>query len=313
MPNPANASAELDVMLTNIALGYQPNMYKNRIILPPVPVTKDTGKYYVGKNGLFIYNTERAPRTQPLQIDQKFGSGTYHTREHALDHPLDASEIQAAQESGVSQLTNLEQTAMNYVMNSLELKREKEAMGVVGGTSYYHSNNKLDLSGTHRWSDYTSGTPLEDINEAVKVCKGQGAMANTLVMDDTTFRFLVNHPSLISYFKNQMGQLTEAQVLSLIPGIKKIIITDAVYNSGDEDNPVLVPIKEKFCAVMPVFTPQEMQMGVRLHSAMFDKTNATKTYRYSVGALMHIQQFVQYGVEAINDQCGFLFTETWTV
>ena len=311
MPNPKDYDALENKILTGFALDYQSNIYVNRLIHPPVNVTRDVGTYYVGKNGMFLYDTERALRAMPKQIDQSFGTGQYHTRQHALDHPLDMEELKAAEETGMGQVMNLKQRAVNYVMNSLELDREHEDFAITFGTAYYGSSNKADLSSTHGWDEQSDSNPISDINAAIEACRAGGARANSLVLDYMTLSYLLNHPVLIGYFKNQMGMLTIDQMKSLFPTITKVVVTDAVYNSGTPDVPVLTPLATKVCAVLPIHTPQEMQNGVRLHSAMFEKVKDTKSLEYSVGPLLHLQQYVRYGIEAINDNCGFLFTNTF--
>jgi len=312
MPDPNSYETLNNPVLSNFAQNYVPSMYINRIILPPVIVGRTSGSYTVGRNGLMLYDTERAPRTQPKQVDHSFTTGTYSTREHSLDHPLDMVEVREAEETGVANLMQLKKNSVSLVMNLLELRREYEAMSYVFGAANYDSNNKLDLSSSNEWDDYTSGDPIGDINNAIEVVKAAGARPNCLAMDSATWHVLRNHPDLIGYFKNQMGVLTAEQVKSLFDPITMIVITDAVYNSGTEASETLTPLVEHKCAVLPVPSMEEMLAGARVHSALFDKRNAYKTLEWEQGPLLHLQQFVQYGVELVNNKAGFLFSTTIT-
>lgn len=312
MPDPNSYTTLNNPVLSNFAQGYVPSMYINRIILPPVLVNRTAGSYTIGRNGLFLYDTERAPRTKPKQIDHSFTTGTYLTREHSLGHPLDMREIQEAEDTGVATLMELKKNAVALTMNILELTREKEAMDYVFGAANYDSNNKLDLSSTHEWDDYTNSDPIGDINEAIAIVKAAGARPNCLAMDNVTWALLRNHPDLINYFKGQMGMLTGEQVKSLFDEITMIVITDAVYNSGTEAAETLTPLVQHKCAVLPVPSMQELMMGARVHSAMFDKRSGYKSLEYPDGPLLHIEQYVQYGAELINNKAGFLFSKTKT-
>lgn len=309
MPN-INTLEQMEVrLLSEFSQGFIPGGFFNRLILPPITVLKSRGKYLAGKNGLMLYDTERAPRTQAKQIDHNYGSGEYRTYEHALAHPLDKKEIQAANEVGLTQLQNLKENVISLLISLLELNREKGTADVVFGSTYYHADYQDDIGSTP-WNNHSTGDPIGDINAAIKAVREAGAVPNALVMSSDVFDVLKTHPDLVNHFKNQMGVLTAEQIIGLFGPIKKIVVADCMYNSGTEDAEVLTNVWGNHCAVYPIPSPEELMRGARVHAALFDKLSGYHAYEHDQGVLVNYTQIVEWGIEAINNQCGFLIQNT---
>lgn len=305
MPDIKNLKSMENKILTTFSQGWNPQAMINRIVCPPIPVTRSKGDYMANKNGLMIYDTERAPRTRAKTVDFEHGTSPWATDDHWLSVLMDKDEIEEAQETGLEALMNLKQDAVSLVMSLLEAKREKAVADRLMGTSYYHNDFQKDIEATP-WNDQTSGDPIADILEAIKAVRSVGAVANALVMSANVFDALCVHPALTDHFKNQMGRLTEAQILGLFRGVNKIVVGEGMYNTGTQDAPVLTPFWGDHCAVVPINSLVELKQGRKAHTVVFDRLNAYKSMEHDEGETVRVIQKVEWGVLTINTQHGFL-------
>ena len=305
MPDIKNLKSMENRVLTTFSQGWNPQDMINRIVCPPIPVTRSQGDYMVDKNGLRLYDTERAPRTRAKTVDFEHGTSSWSTKDQWLSVLLDKDEIEEAQSTGLEALMNIKQDAVSLVMNLLEAKREKAVADRVMGTSYYHNDFQKDIASTP-WNDQTNGDPIADIMEAVKAVRSVGAVANALVMSGAVYDALCVHPAMLDYFKMQMGRLTDAQILSMFRGVTRIVIGDATYNSGTEDAAVLTPYWGDHCAVVPINSLQELKQGRKAHTVVFDRLNAYKSLEHDEGETVRMIQKVEWGILTINTQHGYL-------
>lgn len=305
MPDIRNLKSMENRILTNFSQGWLPTEFVNRLVCPPIPVTRSKGDYMVDKNGLMIYDTERAPRTRAKTVDFEHGTSAWSTIDHWLSVLMDKDEIEEAQATGLEALMNIKQDAVSLVMNLLEAKREKAIADRIMGTSYYHDDFQTDIEATP-WNDQTNGDPIGNIMEALKAVRSVGCNANALVMSANVFDALCVHPALLDHFKNQMGRLTDAQILGLFRNVNKIVIGEAMYNTGTPDVPVLVPFWGDHCAVVPINSLQELKQGRKAHTVVFDRLNAYKSLEHDEGETIRVIQKVEWGVLTINTQHGYL-------
>lgn len=299
-------------LISRFSTGYRPPKFINRLVLPPIPVEKDTGRYLVDLNGNLIYDAERAPRAEAKQVNFNISYGNWAVNEYALGMHLDNKEISAAKSSGAQKLVDLKKLASRKLINLLELKREKVVADIVGGTSYYDNDFQKALTNGEEWSDEDSD-PIGDIMTGMNKVRSQvGFMPNAMVMGRQTYNVLAVHPQLISYFKNQMGRLTLDQIKSLFEGIDQIIIGDGVYNSGTEDSPTITDFWGDMCALYIIPSMAELEEGTQVHAAMFDKLVdymfVENPYKYSLG--IEVTQSVTWGAQHISDKNGYLITNT---
>lgn len=312
MPAITNLSDFQNKLLTNMSLGYRPNKYANREVLPPVEVDDDTGSYITELNDNMLVDDARAIRTRAKSVDFNFGKGTFNLEDHALSILLDKKkEIEKAAKLSSLKLNNLKESSIRKILNMLEIKREYLAASMVHGASNYHSNNKKALSGQTCWSDYTNSDPVGDIMAGIEVVRNTiGFNPNGLVMDSYTWALLRNHPAILTYFKVNQGMATREQVMSLFDGIDKIVVGTAMYNAGTPSVPSPTNFWADSCAIIPIPTAQELADGTQVHSVMFDQLSAYGSYEFDEGEVVRMMQTVSYGVMKVNEKAGYLISNT---
>ncbi len=301
MPRPLDLAEMENRMLTEFSQGYAPTSYINRLVLPPIPVTRDKGSYFVDENGLLIYDTELAPRADAKTIDFATGSEKWEVFDHALAGLLSKKEIQAARETGVEQLSDLKETLIAKLITLLEAKREKNCADRVFGAAYYDSEYQTD---NVAWNDEDSD-PIGDIMTGMEAVRDMGAIPNSLVLGRKAYNALRVHPKLIAFFKNQMGMLSDEQIKNVL-GVTNIIVGDNVYNSGSPKNPILTPFWGDHCAIYPIHSAQEMKMGARVHTVLFDKLTDYHSYEEDKSLNVLYTQTTCYGLKTINTKQGYL-------
>lgn len=290
-------------LLSEFSQGWAPTQYLNRTVLPAIPVMDDKGRYLVDKNGLMIYDTELAPRADAKTVDFSHGYDNWEVFDHALASYLSKKEIAVAKRSGVDKVSDLKEATIAFILNLLEAKREKSAADRIFGTAYYHADHQKD---NVAWNDEDSD-PIGDIITGQDMVRDMGVIPNSLVMGYKAFSALRVHPKLLAFFKNQMGLLTIDQMKEVL-GVKNIIVGEGAYNSGTENNPVLTPFWGSHCAIVPIHTPEEMRLGFRVHTALFDKLDDYHSYEEDKGLNVRLTQTATYGLLTTNIKHGYLIT-----
>lgn len=104
----------------------------------------------------------------------------------------------------------------------------------------YAGSNYTGLSGTSVWTDSTNSTPLDDINAAKKSLQTKGSAPRYILMNSTTFGYLMKSKQIESVLltTNAAGTIykTDAMVKTAIreaTGLD-VVIYDKMYKSGND-------------------------------------------------------------------------------
>lgn len=197
--------------LAAIAVGYK---QKNRIadlVLPRVPVATQSFRYlkYGTGDEFKIPDTAVGRKGAPNQIDWGSNELTASVTDQGLDTPvpnadrLAWSEAQKAGNQMVSQVDPLQRATM-LLEGAVQNRREYRAANLVFGAGNYGSGNKVTLSGTGQWSDYTNSDPLVTI---INTMDGMVMRPNIAVLGRVTATKLRMHPKVC---KAVFGNNTDA-------------------------------------------------------------------------------------------------------
>lgn len=237
-----------DPILTNFSVGYADQALYGERIFPVTPVNTQSGRYRVfDRSNWLIFESRREPGTVANEIlGAKWSEDTFATRERSLQVPiLDEERQQLTSQGGLANAVfggamqlNPEMDATGLATRSLLLAHELAVSTLVRDPAQYASTNKVTLSGTSQWSDYTGGTastsnPLNDILVAMRaVYAGTGRYPNTMIIPALGISYIVNHPRIVDRFKN--FQLTEDQAFRILTGFDgTILAVDSVYNTAN--------------------------------------------------------------------------------
>lgn len=219
----------VDPVLGNISKAYQNEMYISEMILPKLPVAKQTGKFYVYDKSKFRRNvTLRAAGGASNTVEYGLSTDSFETEDHALKEKIPHEIIEQA-DSALSPETD----AVENITEQLSIDAEIALATSMSDTAIITQN--VTLSGTDQWSDYTNSTPITDVKTGITTIQKQiGRKPNTLILGKEVFDQLADHPDVINKVKySQLGVVTE-ELLARLFNVKKVIVAEAIYETATE-------------------------------------------------------------------------------
>jgi len=219
----------IDPALSNVSIKYTNETFIADKIFPVVPVSKQTGKYYVyDKANLRIDKTNRAAGSGANEIDLGLSTVSFACDDHALKSFV-ADEIQDQAEAALNPLVDETET----ITEKLMLDRENILASLITNTANVTQNTTL--SGTSQWSDYSNSSPIADIRTArTTIHAATFKKPNTLILGKQVFDILCDHPEILERVKySQLGVVTE-ELLARIFQVSQVLIGEAGANTAAE-------------------------------------------------------------------------------
>lgn len=219
----------IDPALSNVSIKYTNDSFIADQIFPMVPVSKQTGKYYVyDKANLRIDKTNRAAGSGANEIDLGLSTVSFACDDHALKSFV-ADEIQDQAEAALNPLVDETET----ITEKLMLDRENILATLITNTSNVTQNTTL--SGTSQWSDYSNSDPIADVRTArTTIHAATFKKPNTLILGKQVFDMLCDHPAIIERVKySQLGVVTE-ELLARIFQVATVLVGEAGANTAAE-------------------------------------------------------------------------------
>jgi hypothetical protein len=230
--NPAGAdNVHIDVVLTNISVGWPNNSFVGPILFPSVPVGKQSNKYYIFGREAWQpepFGDIRAPGSIANEIPGlNVSTDTYFCDEHSLQIPVTDEERENA-----DQPLRPDQDGTELVTSKLMLQRELSIFNVVSDTSLYNSDLVVTLSGTSQWSDYVNSNPIQDMRQALRgvhsflFMEPTHAIIPYLVMSE-----LEDHPDFIERIKYSERGIVTPDIIAAVIGIQNVVVPGVGYNA----------------------------------------------------------------------------------
>lgn len=307
--------AQVDPVLSTFARGFQPGArFIARQVAPIVPVTAEKGTIATfGKEGFKIYNTERALRANPKQIDLAVGSDTYVCSEYALETSLDYRELEEAQIVGAEQVIALERRSINMLQSSLEVDLEKQVADILFSGTYYASGYDVTLSGNDQWkvaggAQGSTSTPIADIKTGLTAARaGMGVYPNTIVFGALAWDAFTEHSDVLDRIKHtQTGVVTE-QLAAQLLGVERVLVGKGVYANASD---AFVDIWGDNVAL--IYTPENSMMaeGTTPHTAIFEKLGYPKVMTHDNKYTRDYAVQRVHAVKNIATTYGYLIIDT---
>lgn len=221
----------VDPILTTAAQGYQNNEFVGRALFPAVPVQQRGGKILAfGREDFRLYATGRTPGTNTKRVQFGFTSGSYALEQHALEGVVPFELLEEANRvPGV----DLGGNAVRKTQDIIGLRLEKAQADLATDASKYAASNKVTLTGTDQWSDY-SGTsdPVDDVKTGIEAVRQKiGKRPNTVVLGAAVWNKLQYHPKVIDRIKYTGRDSATPELLAQLFGVKQVLIGDALYEN----------------------------------------------------------------------------------
>lgn len=229
---PSQGDVHVDVPLTSISIGWPGrDNYVFDKVFPSVPCEFASGKYYTFDRGDFNRDeiVARGDGDESAGSGYKQSTATFTTDVYSF-HKDVTERVRANADPASDPDANATRYVTKKAMIGAE-RRWRDAYFVTGkwGTS---------TTPSVLWSDDAS-TPIQDVRAGMLVIAKTGYEANTLVLGRSTFDRLVDHPDIVG--RIDRGQTpngpakTNAENLSMLFGVERVLVMNAVYNSAAED------------------------------------------------------------------------------
>lgn len=240
---PSPGDVHVNTPLTNISLAYlqEPDQFIASRAFPIIPVTKQSDRYYVYNKGDFFRDemqkrdagTEAA--TSGYRLDN---TPNYFADPWALKKPV-PDQIRANADA----VLNMDMDATYFLTQKALIRREK----IWASNAFATGKWGTDVTGVSsapnsvqflQWND-PSSTPIEDIRAGKLVIKqNTGYQANVLVISETVWAKLQDHPDIVDRVK--AGQtpggpaMVTRQAVAAILEIDEILVMGAVENTAGD-------------------------------------------------------------------------------
>ena len=243
----------VDPVLTGFSVGFQDQELIGRQIMPETPVRTSSGKYLVfDRSAWLTYESRRAPGTVANEImGAKWSTDNFVTHEHSLQVPIFDEERQeltslgglADPAFGGPLQIDPEEDATNLVTGALLLDHERQVAALVRNAANYPSSNKVTLSGSQQFDDYTfvtAGDTYSIVSDPVKRLQTASdaiwsltrRRPNTLVIPALGLQYIENHPRVVRRFNN-FSLLEPDAFRKLFNFDGKVILAQSGYNAAN--------------------------------------------------------------------------------
>jgi hypothetical protein len=230
--NPSGANnVHVDVVLTNISIGYPNTGLVGDNLFPSVPVAKQSNKYNVfGREGWLPEDDVRSPGTEANEIPGlALSTDTYYANEHSLQIAVTDEE----RENADSPLSP-DADGTTLVTSKILIGRELVMKNMVTTAANYATGLSTTLSGTTQWNDYVNSHPIADIKTARRALNGSIFMdPNTAVIPYQVMSVLEDHPDFIERIKYSERAIITQEIIAAMFGMPKIIVPGTGIATGN--------------------------------------------------------------------------------
>ncbi|MDD5229905.1 MAG: major capsid protein [Candidatus Marinimicrobia bacterium] len=231
---PSAYDVHVNTPLTNISIAYiqQQSEYKADQAFPVVPVSKQTDRYFSYTKGDWFRDeaAKRAPSAESVGSGFTMTSTDTYSCDIWAFHKDIPDQVRANSDAVI----NNDRDATEFVTQRLLLSRERQFV-----TTYLSSGvwDTTYTGGTDftAWSDFAGSDPVGDVTLGLRTVKtNTGYRPNTLIMGGQVWDKLKDHPDILERIKYTQKGIISQDLVAQVFGVQKILVMDAVYNTGVE-------------------------------------------------------------------------------
>lgn len=225
-----SGEVHVDQVLTNISIGFTNEGLVGDKLFPPVPVNKQSDKYYVfGREGWLPEDDVRAPGAVAREITgASVSTETYYAVEHALQIAVTDEERKNADNP-----LSPDRDGTEIVTSKIMLGRERAIQTLATTAGNYASTNTVTLSGTDQWNDYTNSDPIADLRTGKRAIHSRiFREPNTLVIPYPVMSILEDHPDFLERIKYSERAIFSQELLGAVLGFKTILVPGVGINNA---------------------------------------------------------------------------------
>jgi hypothetical protein len=223
---PEVSQVHIDAALTNVSVAYRNTAYIADIMAPPVPVRKQSDKYYIfdpERERFRSTDDKRAPGARTNEVDFTLSTDNYFCDDHALSSVIPDEERENADPILQPSIDRTE-----FLTDKIDLNKELSLASRIITASDIPGET---LSGTDQWSDYDDSDPVIAV-EAKKAAIQESVqeIPNTLVLPYEVFQKVRLHPAIIERVKYSSLGVAGPDVLAQLFDVDQILVPRCLKN-----------------------------------------------------------------------------------
>jgi len=220
---------------TTIAQGYQNSELVGMNLFPRVSVGARAGKVISFSKEQFMQyaNMQRNPGSRTPRVQFGYSGLDYALNDYSIEGTL-PKEIREEQLDPSKGFTIDGATvAINNAMDIIALRLEIQQADLATTLANYPTSNRITLSGTSQFSDFTgTSNPVKVVEDAKEAIRSQiGKRPTALVMGAAVFASLKQHPVIVDRIKYTGRDVATTDLLASLFGVPNVYVGEAVKAS----------------------------------------------------------------------------------
>lgn len=219
----------VDPVLSAVAQGYSNSEFVGSALFPQVSVPLRGGNIITfGKEDFMLYSTGRSPGENTKRVSFGHSNGSYALVDYGLEGALPIEIMQEGQNGpGIDQAS----MAINKVARIMALRLEKAQADLARTAGTYGAGNKVTLTSTAQWSDFTGvSQPIQNIETAKEAVRASvGKRPNTVIMGAQVMAKLRQHPIIVDRMKYTGRDVATTDILASLFGVERVLVGDAIF------------------------------------------------------------------------------------
>ena len=224
----------INPVLTSIAQGYQNLDFVGGKLFPTVPVGLRAGNILsFSKEDFMLYSTARAPGENTKRVSYGYANGTYGLVDYSLEGQLPIEIQQEASSPANGFSIDMASMTINKTLNIMALRLEYAQATLARTAGSYAGSNKVTLSGTSQWSDFSGvSDPIANVETAKEAIRAStGKRPNVMIMGPQVMAKLRQHPKIVDRMKYTGRDVATVEILASLFGVREVIVGEAIYAS----------------------------------------------------------------------------------
>ena len=255
----ANAPFPIQPALTAIAIAYRNVKLIADSVLPRTPVSKQEFLYIKQTlaESFTPVDTKVGRKSQPNRIDFSASQVSDATEDFALDDAVPQADIDNAPPN-YDPLGRATEGITDLVL----LGREQRTANLVFTLANYPAANRITLSGTGQWSDFTNSNPIADIMTGLDTVVKR---PNVMVLGRAAFSKLVQHPRIVKAVLGNAGDsgIARRQDLTDLFEMDEVLVGEGWVNTAKKGQAAsLARVWGKHCLLFNRDNNADTQRGV---------------------------------------------------
>jgi hypothetical protein len=227
--NPTEGDVHTDAVLSGVSVMYQNDDYIADLVMPVVPVKKESDLYYTYTRNWRLPEALRAAGAEASEVEWNVSTDTYSCLEYALKDMI-PDRVRANADNPL----DMDVDTTENLVSLIQMLREKRVADIVFAGGNHGSTSAL--TGANRWNDYAGSDPIGNVRTAKATVHAASAkIPNTMIVGKQVHDKLLDHPDILERIKyTQRGVVTE-DILAKLFEVDRYIIGKALYDSSTVD------------------------------------------------------------------------------